>query len=124
MKRILVGNVDAGATEESLRSAFEFFGPVVRVSLAQAEGFALVEMKGSVQADRAMAALDGTRLTVGSPAPLFLVALPHRRDFRRDVAPSRGTLAALARRLPVEGSQAPAEPDTPMEKRCTNAFSF
>jgi len=92
MKRILVGNVDVGATEESLRSAFESFGTVARVSLAQTEGFALVEMKSSVQAERAMAALDGTKLTIGSPAPLFLVALPARRDLSRDLRPSAANL--------------------------------
>jgi RNA recognition motif-containing protein len=33
MKKLFVGNLDFGATEESIRSAFEAYGAVERVSL-------------------------------------------------------------------------------------------
>jgi len=75
MKKILVGNLDFSTTEQSLRSAFEPYGAVEHVSFATAGGFALIEMKDSRQANRALAALDGTKLTAESEKPLFLVAV-------------------------------------------------
>lgn len=81
--KILVGNLDFGATEELVRSAFELYGPVEYVSIPAdtlatpaGYGFALVEMKYPQQADRAIAALNGARLGLWSKGPLFLVAVP------------------------------------------------
>jgi len=68
MKSIFVGNLDFGATEESIRPLFERYGPIERVSLVrdretrQPRGFAFVEMANSADADRAIAALNGTVL--------------------------------------------------------------
>ena len=68
MKKLFVGNLDFGATEESIRSAFEAYGAVERVSLmtdrdtGRSRGFAFVEMTDSAEADRAIAALNGTEL--------------------------------------------------------------
>ncbi len=68
MKNIFVGNLDFGATEESLRSLFEQHGTVERVNLVtdrdtgRARGFAFVEMTDSAEADRAIQALNGTTL--------------------------------------------------------------
>ncbi len=68
MKKIFVGNLDFGATEESIRTAFEAFGAVERVSLmtdrdtGRSRGFAFVEMTDSSEADRAIAGLNGTNL--------------------------------------------------------------
>ncbi|MCC6858265.1 MAG: RNA-binding protein [Bryobacterales bacterium] len=68
MKNIFVGNLDFGATEESLRSLFEQHGTVERVNLVtdrdtgRARGFAFVEMTDSAEADRAIQALNGTSL--------------------------------------------------------------
>src|SRR5712692_8657349 len=68
MKKIFVGNLDFGATEESIRTAFEAFGSVERVSLmtdrdtGRSRGFAFVEMTDSEEADRAITALNGTVL--------------------------------------------------------------
>ncbi|MGH7247344.1 MAG: RNA recognition motif domain-containing protein [Pseudomonadota bacterium] len=68
MKNIFVGNLDFGATEESLRAAFEAFGAVERVSVVtdrdtgRSRGFAFVEMTDSAEADRAIAALNGSNL--------------------------------------------------------------
>jgi len=121
MKRILVGNVDVDATEESLRSAFESFGAVAKVKMAHTEGFALVEMKNAVQADRALAALDGTRLTAESPAPLFLVALPARREATHLLRTSIADLSAAVDPSKGRGSQA-AVPNS--GKRCTNTLTF
>ncbi|MCZ2074629.1 MAG: RNA-binding protein [Bryobacteraceae bacterium] len=65
MKNIFVGNLDYGATEESIRGLFEQFGTVDRVSLVrdrdtgQPRGFAFVEMADSGQAERAIAGLNG-----------------------------------------------------------------
>ena len=119
MKRILVGNVDVDATEELLRSAFESFGAVARVKMAHTEGFALVEMKNAVQADRALAALDGTKLTAESPAPLFLVALPARRETHL-VQTSAANLAAAVNHTSNQKRTAVPNPG----KRCTNALTF
>ncbi len=68
MKNIFVGNLDFGTTEESLRSLFEQFGTVDRVSLVrdrdtgQSRGFAFVEMADAAEGERAIQALNGTTL--------------------------------------------------------------
>ena len=68
MKKVFVGNLDFGATEECIRSAFEAYGAVERVSLmtdrdtGRSRGFAFVEMSDSAEADRAIEGLNGTNL--------------------------------------------------------------
>jgi RNA recognition motif-containing protein len=68
MKKIFVGNLDFGATEESIRIAFEAYGTVERVSLmtdrdtGRSRGFAFVEMTDSHEADQAIQGLNGTDL--------------------------------------------------------------
>jgi len=68
MKKIFVGNLDFGATEESIRIAFEAYGAVERVSLmtdrdtGRSRGFAFVEMTDSHEADQAIQGLNGTDL--------------------------------------------------------------
>jgi cold-inducible RNA-binding protein len=68
MKNIFVGNLNFGATESSIRSLFEPYGKVERVNLVtdrdtgRSRGFAFVEMTDSSEADRAIAALNGTNL--------------------------------------------------------------
>lgn len=66
MKNIFVGNLDFGATEESVRSLFEEYGAVERVSVmkdrdtGRSRGFGFVEMTNAEEADRAINALNGT----------------------------------------------------------------
>ncbi|HUQ94546.1 MAG TPA: RNA-binding protein [Bryobacteraceae bacterium] len=68
MKNIFVGNLDFGATEESIRTMFETHGTVERVSLVtdrdtgRSRGFAFVEMTDAGEADRAINALNGATL--------------------------------------------------------------
>jgi cold-inducible RNA-binding protein len=68
MKNIFVGNLDFGATETSIRSLFEAYGAVERVSLVtdretgRSRGFAFVEMTDAGEAERAIAALNGYQL--------------------------------------------------------------
>ena len=68
MKKIFVGNLDFGVTEESVRSLFETHGAVERVTIVtdrdtgRSRGFAFVEMANSGEADQAIAALNGTNL--------------------------------------------------------------
>lgn len=68
MKNIFVGNLDFGATESAIRSLFEPFGAIDRVSLVtdretgRSRGFAFVEMNDSAQAQQAITALNGTKL--------------------------------------------------------------
>jgi len=68
MKSIFVGNLDFAATEDSLRSLFEPYGAVERVNLitdrdtGRLRGFAFVEMTNAAEADKAIAALNGTIL--------------------------------------------------------------
>ena len=68
MKNIFVGNLDFAATESSIRALFEPYGNVERVNLVtdrdtgRSRGFAFVEMTDSAEADRAIAALNGTEL--------------------------------------------------------------
>ena len=64
MKNILVGNLDSGATPESIRSLFELHGTVRKLKLmvdrvtGLSRGFAFVEMR-DVEAGQAIAALNG-----------------------------------------------------------------
>ena len=64
MKKLFVGNLDFGATEESIRSLFAPHGTVESVYLAtdrdtgRSRGFAFVEMAEG-DADKAIAALNG-----------------------------------------------------------------
>jgi len=68
MKNIFVGNLSFGATESSIRELFETYGTVDRVNLitdrdsGRSRGFAFVEMADAAEADRAIAALNGTSL--------------------------------------------------------------
>jgi cold-inducible RNA-binding protein len=68
LKNIFVGNLDFGATEQSIRALFEPYGAVERVNVVtdrdtgQPRGFAFVEMTNVNEADRAISALNGTNL--------------------------------------------------------------
>ena len=68
MKNIFVGNLDFSATEDSIRSLFQPYGAIERVSVAtdrdtgRSRGFAFVEMTDPAEADRAIEALNGTEL--------------------------------------------------------------
>jgi cold-inducible RNA-binding protein len=68
MKNIFVGNLSFGATEGSVRSLFEAYGTVDRVSIVtdrdtgQARGFGFVEMSVNADADRAISELNGRDL--------------------------------------------------------------
>lgn len=68
MKNIFVGNLDFAATESSVRSLFEPYGAVERVSVVtdrdtgRSRGFAFVEMTDPAEADRAITALNGSDL--------------------------------------------------------------
>jgi len=69
VKNIFVGNLDFGATEESLRALFEQYGTLEKVEIirdrdtGRSRGFAFVEMPDSEAADRAITALNGTNLS-------------------------------------------------------------
>jgi cold-inducible RNA-binding protein len=68
LKNIFVGNLDFGATEQSIRALFEPYGAIERVNVVtdrdtgQPRGFAFVEMTHANEADRAISALNGTNL--------------------------------------------------------------
>jgi len=68
MKNIFVGNLSFGATEDSVRSLFEAYGAVDRVSIVtdretgQARGFGFVEMPVNTEAERAIQELNGRDL--------------------------------------------------------------
>jgi len=67
MKKVFVGNLDFGATEESIRSLFSPHGAVESVNLVtdretgRSRGFAFVEMAQG-DADKAITALNGTNV--------------------------------------------------------------
>ncbi|MBI4902141.1 MAG: RNA-binding protein [Acidobacteria bacterium] len=80
MKNIFVGNLSFNSAEDTVRSMFEAFGTVERVSIVtdrdtgRAKGFGFVEMSGDAEADRAINALngkdlDGRNLTVNEARP-------------------------------------------------------
>jgi len=68
VKNIFVGNLSFDATENSLRSMFEAYGSVDKVSIitdrdtGRAKGFGFVEMSANAEADRAIAELNGRDL--------------------------------------------------------------
>jgi RNA recognition motif-containing protein len=68
LKNIFVGNLSFGATEDSVRTMFEAYGTVERVSIVtdrdtgRAKGFGFVEMSANSDADRAIAELNGREL--------------------------------------------------------------
>ncbi len=68
MKNIFVGNLSYGATEDSIRSIFESYGAVDRVSIVtdrdtgQARGFGFVEMPVNSEADLTISELNGREL--------------------------------------------------------------
>jgi len=68
MKNIFVGNLSFGATEDSVRSMFEAYGAVDRVSIVtdretgQPRGFGFVEMSEDAEGDRAISELNGREL--------------------------------------------------------------
>jgi cold-inducible RNA-binding protein len=68
VKNIFVGNLNFGATEDAVRTMFEAYGTVERVSIVtdrdtgRAKGFGFVEMSADADADRAIAELNGREL--------------------------------------------------------------
>ena len=65
MKNIFVGNLNYGATEESVRALFEKYGTVNSARImtdrdtGRSRGFAFVEMENEEQADQAINGLNG-----------------------------------------------------------------
>jgi len=68
MKNLYVGNLPHSTTEAELRTVFEAHGAVEKVSIVtdretgRARGFAFVEMTDAGEAEKAIAALNGTEL--------------------------------------------------------------
>jgi cold-inducible RNA-binding protein len=68
MKNLYVGNLPHSTTEAELRNFFQAHGAVERVNIVtdretgRARGFAFVEMTDPGEADKAIAALNGTQL--------------------------------------------------------------
>jgi cold-inducible RNA-binding protein len=68
LTNIFVGNLSFGATEASVRSLFEQYGTIDRVSIVtdretgQARGFGFVEMSNNAEAQRAISELNGREL--------------------------------------------------------------
>lgn len=128
MKKILVGNLDFGATEGIIRSVFEPFGSVNQVSFPQGylgslvgHGFAIVEMTQDQEAEDAIAALNGSRLGQESKNPLFLVVLPPDQESQPD--PTRRTLHKTRSAI-VRGRESKSgHPRRPLDKRGPSAFS-
>jgi len=68
MKKIFVGNIPHSTTEAELRTLFEPHGAIEQVSIVteretgRSRGFAFVEMTDNGEAEKAIAALNGTEL--------------------------------------------------------------
>jgi cold-inducible RNA-binding protein len=73
MKNIFVGNLSFTATEDGVRSMFEAYGTVDRVSIVtdrdtgQPKGFGFVEMTNDAEAEKAISELNGTELNEARP---------------------------------------------------------
>jgi cold-inducible RNA-binding protein len=65
MKNIFVGNLSFGSTEQDIRSLFEAYGKVDRVSIVtdrdsgQPRGFGFVEMPNDGEGEKAIAGING-----------------------------------------------------------------
>ncbi|HUK73927.1 MAG TPA: RNA-binding protein [Candidatus Bathyarchaeia archaeon] len=94
MKNIYVGNLSFEATEDQVRSMFEAYGSVDRVSIitdrdtGQPRGFAFVEMSDDESARKAMEGLDGSAL--GGRNLTVNEARPKADRPRRDGGGGRG----------------------------------
>lgn len=68
MKNLYVGNLPHSTTESDLRAAFEAHGAVEKVSIVtdrdtgRSRGFGFVEMSNAEEADKAIAAMNGSDL--------------------------------------------------------------
>ena len=68
MKNIFVGNLNFNTSEADLRQLFEAYGQVDRVSIltdretGRSRGFGFVEMVSAEDAEKAIAALNGSQL--------------------------------------------------------------
>ncbi len=67
MKNIFVGNMDRGVTEQIIRSSFETYGAVERVTIVadetgQPKGFGFVEMADDDAAGKAIAGMNGCEM--------------------------------------------------------------
>jgi RNA recognition motif-containing protein len=68
MKNLYVGNLPHSTTESELRNVFETHGAVEKITLVtdrdtgRSRGFGFVEMTNANEADKAIAALNGTDL--------------------------------------------------------------
>ncbi len=68
MKTIYAGNLDFSTNEDELRSLFEAYGQVDRVTMVrdrdtgQPRGFAFVEMANDAEAEKAIQAVNGTQV--------------------------------------------------------------
>ncbi len=68
MKNLYVGNLPHSTTEDELRNLFQAHGAMERVSMVtdretgRSRGFAFVEMTDAGEAEKAIAALNGTEL--------------------------------------------------------------
>ena len=73
-KKLFVGNLRHNATNEDLRQLFSSLGEVVNVNILEGRGFGFVEMSTQEEAEKAIAALNGTvmegrTLTVNQAKP-------------------------------------------------------
>ena len=68
LKNIFVGNLDFNTSEDELRTMFEAYGQVDRVSImtdrdtGRSRGFGFVEMTNAEDGEKAIAALNGSQL--------------------------------------------------------------
>ena len=68
MKNIFVGNLDFNTSEDELRTMFETYGQVDRVSImtdrdtGRSRGFGFVEMTNAEEGEKAIPALNGSQL--------------------------------------------------------------
>jgi RNA recognition motif-containing protein len=68
LKNIFVGNLNFNTGEDELRQLFEGYGQVDRVSImtdretGRSRGFGFVEMANAEEAERAIAALNGSQI--------------------------------------------------------------
>ena len=94
MKNIFVGNLSFHTTEADLRSAFEQFGAVSRVSImtdrdtGRSRGFGFVEMENDQQGEDAIAALNGKE--IDGRALNVNVARPRPERSERGASAGRG----------------------------------
>jgi RNA recognition motif-containing protein len=106
MKNIYIANLSFGTTEQTVRSLFEAYGTVDRVSIVtdretgQPKGFGFVEMPNDAEAEKAIAAVNGRDVGAARWRSMKPVRETDRPAAVAGVAPAAGIVSIVRLQSP------------------------